>query len=233
VIELGDVAAVVTDIEGTTSSLAFVKEQLFPYARRELSAYVRAHASSLGEIATQIRAAAGASSLSTQAMIDTLMQWMDEDRKITPLKTLQGMIWKEGYEHGQLRGHVYEDAARALRAWHAAGIRLYVYSSGSVEAQKLLFGHSSQGDLTPLLSGYFDTVTGPKLEPRSYQSIAAALGLPPSALVFLSDHPGETHAAAAAGMQTILLAREQHPSALEPAARSFDDIALSTPSRCC
>lgn len=253
-IELGDVAAVVTDIEGTTSSLAFVKEQLFPYARRELAAYVRAHASSLTEIAIQVRAAAdavagaaagaatgaatgaaagaaaGTASLSTQAMIDTLMQWMDEDRKITPLKTLQGMIWRHGYESGQLRGHVYEDAARALRAWHAAGIRLYVYSSGSVEAQRLLFAHSSQGDLTPLLSGYFDTLIGPKLEPQSYQSIARALRLAPGAIGFLSDHAGEIQAATAAGMQTVLFAREAHPSAVEPAARSFDDIALKAPS---
>jgi len=228
VIAIQGVRAVVTDIEGTTSSLAFVKDVLFPYARRSIPAFVRDHATQLSEIASEVSVAAGTESLTTQQMIDILLQWMDEDRKITPLKSLQGMVWREGYESGQLHGHVYEDAVRGLRRWHAGGMRLYVYSSGSVPAQKLLFAHSSYGDLTPLFSGYFDTTTGPKLEAPSYDKIAQALALPAQSVLFLSDHTGETAAAAAAGMQTVLLARDSQTAADSGAAvaHTFDDIAL-------
>jgi enolase-phosphatase E1 len=227
VIEIRQIEAVVTDIEGTTSSLAFVKEQLFPYAARHLPEYVRAHAPALGEIAAQIRVTSGQEQLTTEELIRLLLRWMQEDRKITPLKSLQGLIWRSGYERGELHGHVYEDAARALRQWHARGIRIYVYSSGSVEAQRLLFSHTTFGDLTPLLTGYFDTSTGPKLESHSYERIAGAVGAAPRAILFLSDHPGETEAAVAAGMRTVLLTRDQKPTARrEPVAASFDEIAL-------
>jgi enolase-phosphatase E1 len=150
---------------------------------------------------------------------------MDEDRKVTPLKTLQGIVWKTGYESGELQGHVYEDAVSALRKWHAGGLQLYVYSSGSIAAQKLLFSHTPYGDLLPLFGGYFDTTTGPKLESRSYEKIAESLHLPAGSVVFLSDHSGETQAAAAAGMQTVVLARD-HADASVEFARSFNDIAL-------
>jgi enolase-phosphatase E1 len=154
----------------------------------------------------------GKTHLTTQETIDTLLQWMDEDRKVTPLKTLQGMVWKRGYESGALRSHVYEDAVRALRQWHAQGLQLCVYSSGSIAAQKLLFSHTPYGDLTPLFNGYFDTTTGPKLESRSYGKIAESLRIAANSIVFLSDHAGETQAAAAAGMQTVLVAREETAS---------------------
>jgi enolase-phosphatase E1 len=150
---------------------------------------------------------------------------MDEDRKVTPLKTLQGIVWKSGYESGALQSHVYEDAVRALRQWHADGLPICVYSSGSIAAQKLLFSHTPYGDLSPLFTGYFDTTTGPKLESRSYQKIAESLRLPASSVVFLSDHAGETQAAAAVGMQTVLLAREPTAAGTD-FARSFDEIAL-------
>jgi enolase-phosphatase E1 len=223
VIEVHGIRAVVTDIEGTTSSLAFVKDVLFPYARRALPDFVRSHRPQLEDIAGDMAAIVGKPRLDAREMSDLLLQWMDEDRKITPLKTLQGMVWKTGYESGELQGHLYEDAARGLRKWHADGLRLYVYSSGSIAAQKLLFAHTPYGDLLPLFSGYFDTTTGPKLEPRSYQAIAAAVGLAPRDIVFLSDHAGEIRAAADAGLQTVLLAREQ--TEVSPRfARSFDDI---------
>ena len=225
-IGIGNVRAVVTDIEGTTTSLAFVKEELFPYARRHLPEFVRNHAAEMADIEAQVSAAAGAGALQTQEIIDTLLRWMDEDRKITPLKQLQGMIWRSGYESGRLRAHVYDDAVRALRKWHAQGMKLYVYSSGSVEAQRLLFSHTAHGDLTPLFSGYFDTTIGPKLATGSYRDIARTLHLATNEIVFLSDHPGETHAAAAAGMRTVLLAREHGSEATQPTARVFDDIEL-------
>lgn len=243
-IEIRGVRAVLTDIEGTTTSLAFVHEQLFPYARKNLAGYVRQHESELGDIASQIEAATGRGGLGTHEIVAILLQWMAEDRKLTPLKTLQGMIWRSGYDAGRLQGHVYDDAVRALREWHANGIGIFIYSSGSVEAQRLLFSHSSHGDLTPLLSGYFDTTTGAKLDSRSYDSIARSIGLGAQSIVFLSDHPGESHAAAAAGMRSVLVAREEaardagpgrdpEPGSNSergrtyPAVRSFDDLRLS------
>ena len=225
-IEVHGTRAVLTDIEGTTSSLSFVKDVLFPYARKALPQYIREHESRLRNLTADIAAIVGKPSLSTQETLDTLLQWMDEDRKVTPLKTIQGSIWKTGYERGELQSHVYDDAVRALRQWHADGLALYVYSSGSVEAQKLLFSHTPHGDLTPLFSGYFDTTTGPKLESRSYETIVRSLQLPARAVVFLSDHEGELQAAAAAGLQTVLLAREQS-AASSAYARNFDELSLA------
>ena len=224
-IEVRGVRAVLTDIEGTTSSLAFVKDVLFPYARNSLPAFIRSHESELTGIANDIAAILGRSHLTAQEMTDVLLQWMDEDRKVTPLKTLQGIVWKTGYESGELQSHVYEDAVSALRKWHADGLKLYIYSSGSIAAQKLLFSHTAYGDLSSLFGGYFDTTTGPKLESRSYGKIAESLHLPPGSIVFLSDHTGETQAAAAAGMQTVVLARQAGASS--EFARSLNDIALS------
>jgi len=225
VIEARGVRAILTDIEGTTSSLAFVQDVLFPYARDALPAYVRAHESELKGVIADIAATVGKSHLTAQETIDTLLQWMAEDRKVTPLKTLQGIVWKSGYESGALKSHVYEDAVRALRQWHAAGLEISIYSSGSSAAQKLLFSHTPHGDLSPLFSHYFDTTTGPKLESRSYEKIVESLRLPAKSIVFLSDHTGEIHAAAAAGLQTVLLARGQAVAGTE-FARSFDEIDL-------
>ncbi|HEY6927502.1 MAG TPA: acireductone synthase, partial [Steroidobacteraceae bacterium] len=221
-IEIGGIRAVLTDIEGTTSSLAFVKDVLFPYARRSLPAFVRDHEAQLSGIRSEIEALSGQQNLSAAEMVRILLRWMDEDQKITPLKSLQGMVWKTGYESGELQSHVYEDAVRGLRRWHASGLHLYVYSSGSVPAQKLLFAHTAHGDLLPLLRGYFDTTTGPKLESASYVRIARSLELEPRSIVFLSDHIGETRAATAAGLQTILLARadSEAPTTECPVARS-------------
>jgi enolase-phosphatase E1 len=213
-------------IEGTTSSLSFVKDVLFPYARRALPRYVREHESRLRNLTADIAATVGKQSLSAQETVDTLLQWMDEDRKVTPLKTLQGMIWKTGYESGELQSHVYDDAVQALRHWHARGLALYVYSSGSIEAQKLLFAHTPQGDLTPLFRGYFDTTTGPKLESRSYETVVRSLQLPAQAVVFLSDHEGEIQAAAAADLQTVLLSREQSEAG-SSYARNFDELSIA------
>ncbi|WBX86442.1 acireductone synthase [Sphingosinicella microcystinivorans] len=190
--------AVLTDIEGTTSSIAFVTDTLFPYARARLADWIAAHPEEAAPILKDVPGDA----------LETLTRWIDEDRKETALKTLQGLIWAEGYADGTLKGHVYADAAEALRRWHAAGLRLYVYSSGSVAAQKLIFGHSDAGDLTPLFSGYFDTTTGPKKEADSYRRIAQEIGLPPEDILFLSDSVPEIEAARAAGLRTCLVDRE-------------------------
>ena len=221
--------AVVLDIEGTISSLAFVKQELFPFARHHLAAYVGAHEAAVAGILDQVRSAEGDAELDTQEVIAVLLRWMDEDRKSSPLKTLQGMIWRQGFDSGELRGHFYDDAVRAIRHWHQRGVQIHIYSSGSVEAQKLLFSHSAYGDLTPLIAGYFDTTTGSKLDSRSYRAIASGIDQPPSAILFLSDHPGEIEAASAAGLQAILVNREAGSKGDTGAGTisSFDDLAVA------
>lgn len=206
---MSSVRAVVTDIEGTTSSIAFVKDVLFPFARRNLEVFAATHRHSpqVRQCLDGARALAGSPALSDEDAVALLLKWMDEDRKATPLKTLQGLVWEQGYARGELQSHVYPDAVAGLRAWHARGLRLYVYSSGSVAAQRLLFGSSAHGDLTPLFSGYFDTTTGPKVESPSYARIARALELPPSQVAFLSDSVAELDAARSAGLRTACLDR--------------------------
>jgi enolase-phosphatase E1 len=209
--------AVLTDIEGTTTSLSLVRDVLFPYARARLASFIAGHRgeAALEAVLDEVREIEGLRELDAAGTVRVLERWMDEDRKITPLKTLQGMIWRAGYVSGELRGHVYDDAAERLRAWHERGIALYVYSSGSVAAQKLLFGHSTAGDLTPLFSGYFDTTTGGKLEARSYERIALAIALPPSDVLFLSDSVAELDAARQAGLATVWIDREGTASGAE------------------
>jgi enolase-phosphatase E1 len=223
------IKAIVTDIEGTTSSIDFVHQTLFPYARARIRAFVRELAddaavqAQLQEVTREVGRA-----LTPDAAGEVLERWIDEDRKITPLKALQGMIWRRGYEAGELTGHVYADTPDYLRRWHEHGKRLYVYSSGSVEAQKLIFGHSDAGDLTPLFSGYFDTRVGAKQEPQSYRAILQHIGLPGEAVLFLSDIGAELDAAHAAGMRTCQLLRDARaqPAAGHAQARDFSEVPL-------
>ena len=203
------IKAIVTDIEGTTSSLSFVKDILFPYARAQLAEYVHAH---IQDEAIQLIQADSSKEvgqdLSIEQLIIQLIQWIDEDKKVTPLKSLQGLIWEAGYQKGDFKGHVYQDAVDNLQLWKYKGLSLYIYSSGSVYAQKLLFGHTEYGDLNPLFSGYFDTHIGGKRESSSYAKITEEIGLPAEQLLFLSDIKEELDAAKPVGMQTIWLTRE-------------------------
>ena len=211
---------ILTDIEGTTSSISFVKDVLFPHARRALPGFVRKHGREpevrrwLDMVATEHGA------MCDDAMIvETLRGWIDEDRKHTALKALQGLVWREGYLSGELEADMYPDAVAGLRRWHDAGHRLAVYSSGSVAAQKLLFAHTDAGDLTPLFDAFFDTEAGPKREASSYARIAAGLGAAPADIVFLSDVVAELDAARDAGLRTILLdRREDYPQPRDAAA---------------
>ncbi|MBW8074117.1 MULTISPECIES: acireductone synthase [Metallibacterium] len=228
---------VLTDIEGTTSDIRFVQQVLFPYARRRLPAWIAAHANE-PEVGRWLDAAAREAGLATPAARDTvveaLLAWIDADRKSTALKALQGMIWREGYAAGDFVAHVYPDVEPALRAWRARGLRLFVYSSGSIEAQKQFFAHSAAGDLTPLFDGYFDTETGPKREAASYTRIARAIGAAPQAVLFLSDIEAELDAARAAGMQTTQLCRPPAACAAacrHPCAHDFTVITLPSAQR--
>ena len=223
------IQAILTDIEGTTSSLSFVKDVLFPYSRAHLADFVRAQAQvpAVRKQLDEVSRLTGRALTNDEASAQ-LIAWIDEDKKITPLKALQGLIWEAGYKQGDYQGHVHEDAVRQLRAWKQRGLKLYVFSSGSVLAQKLLFGHTAWGDLTPLFSDYFDTTIGNKRDPAAYHAIAGKIGLPPVDILFLSDIREELDAARAGGMRTIQVLREGvTPATDHPQARCFDDIAVT------
>ena len=205
---------ILTDIEGTTSSISFVKNVLFPYARAALPGFVAQRGKEpavrqwLDAVATEI----AASACDDTAIVQTLQGWIDADRKHTALKALQGMVWEAGYRDGDFTAPLYPDVAPALRAWHAAGHPLAVYSSGSVPAQKLLFAHTDSGDLVPLFCAFFDTEVGGKRDVTSYTAIAVRLQQAPSDILFLSDVVQELDAARDAGMRTVLLdRREDYP----------------------
>ncbi|WP_303749819.1 acireductone synthase [Stenotrophomonas pigmentata] len=201
--------AILTDIEGTTSSISFVKEVLFPYARNALPGFVQAHGNEpqvrqwLDAVATEI----AASACQDEVIVETLQGWIDQDRKHTALKALQGMLWDVGYRNGDYTAHLYPEVADVLRGWQASGLPLYVYSSGSVPAQKLFFGFSDAGDLNSLFSGNFDTEVGGKREAPSYAHIAKAINIDPAEILFLSDVVEELDAAREAGLQTVLVDR--------------------------
>jgi enolase-phosphatase E1 len=221
---MGRPTAIVIDIEGTTTPIAFVRDVLFPYARAELPGFIAKHGNDPQVAALLAEATALADG---QPVLRALQHWMDTDAKVTPLKTLQGLIWDEGYRRGLLKGVIYPDVPPALRRWRAAAVKLYVYSSGSEAAQRLIFGHSDAGDLAGLFSGFFDTRLGAKRETASYAAIAQATATPVEDTLFLSDIGEELDAASAAGMQTCQLVRAAdgtRPAAAHRQARDFSEI---------
>jgi len=201
--------AIITDIEGTTSSMSFVKEVLFPYARKALPMWVQqyAHTPDVRHWLEQAAAEMAIAVTDKAALVQGLQSWIDHDRKHTALKALQGMIWENGYRHNDYRAHVYPDVLPVLQQWQAAGLKQYVYSSGSIAAQKLFFAHSQAGDMTSFFSGYFDTETGNKREAVSYARIIESIDIPASNTLFLSDVVAELDAARASGLQTMLVDR--------------------------
>jgi enolase-phosphatase E1 len=213
-IQMNNIQAIVTDIEGTTSSLSFVKDVLFPYAREHMAGFITSHVDhpNVNSLLDDVRRES-AKDLDLDGVIAQLNQWIDEDKKITPLKSLQGLLWEKGFQQGDFSGHVYPDARQQLEHWRQQGIDLYVYSSGSIYAQKLLFGYSDYGDMNNLFSGHFDTTTGAKVDAASYEKIAAAIGKPVDSILFLSDIEAELDAARSAGMKTLWLVRDAKPDA--------------------
>ena len=224
------IKAILTDIEGTTTSLSFVKDVLFPYATDHMQEFVATHRQDtvIAGLIEDVRREVGNPCLSLADAIAQLQQWIAEDKKVIPLNAIQGLMWAEGYRRGAFTGHVYADAVRNLQQWHANGLKLYVYSSGSVYAQKLLFGFSDAGDLTPLFSAYFDTKIGHKREVQAYRCIVAEIGLPAENILFLSDIAQELDAAQQAGLKTCALIRENQPTAglQHPWVTDFDKISL-------
>jgi len=227
--------AILLDIEGTTTPIAFVKDVLFPFVRSNAASFLAAHRqepevqADLALLVEERRRDLqdGAPPGDSSDPLPFLFWLMDRDRKSTALKALQGRIWRDGYESGALVSEVYPDVVPALARFRAAGIGVSIYSSGSVLAQRLLFAHTNGGDLRPYLSAYFDTTTGGKKEPASYTRIASELGLAPGQILFVSDAAEELDAAEQAGMEVALCVR---PGTPEPTAsrhrvvRSLDEI---------
>jgi len=208
------------DVEGTVAPISLVTEQLFPYARTHLPQYLKENLqdpdvqADLRLLAEENRAEESQDcptygvEIRNELFARAYLMWlMDHDRKSTALKSLQGKIWKAGFESGELKGTLFDDVPEAFRRWAATG-KVAIYSSGSVEAQRLLFGHTVFGDLRPLIAGYFDTRTGQKMESASYAAIAKAMEVAPGEAMFFSDVVKELDAARDAGMQTRLVIRE-------------------------
>jgi enolase-phosphatase E1 len=209
------------DIEGTTCPVSFVAEVLFPYARQSLGPYLQRHGAEpeVAALLQEVEAAwrqdphPEAQTLLSTGDLGAYLEWLiDHDIKLTPLKDLQGRIWADGYGSGAITAPLFADVAEALRRWHGAGLQLAVYSSGSVPAQQLLYGHSNSGDLTGLFSHWFDTRVGAKQQPDSYRKIAEAMGVEPSGVLFISDALAELEAAHGAGMAVLLSDRPGNPN---------------------
>jgi enolase-phosphatase E1 len=223
------VGVLLLDVEGTTTDIAFVHDVLFPHAREHLSSYVRTHAASVAvreqlDSARATGVAEGEPVATDDEVVALLLRWIAVDRKHPALKELQGRVWQAGYTDGSFRGHVYDDVPPALTRWRERGLQIAIYSSGSVAAQRLLFGHSTHGDLNSHFAANFDTTVGHKRAVESYRRIAAALGVDPGRVAFLSDVEAELDAACEAGMQAVQLLRagtvpsERHPGAVDFAA---------------
>ncbi|SHM89039.1 acireductone synthase [Cryptosporangium aurantiacum] len=224
---------VILDIEGTTSAAGFVQGDLYDYARPRLRSWISSHASDPAIVAAvaATRSEGGlADDADLDAVVAVLHGWMDSDVKATPLKTIQGQIWAAGFAAGELRSHFFGDVVPQLRSWHDRGVRLAVFSSGSVASQVPWFRHADAGDLTPMIEAYFDTVSaGSKREASSYEKIASALGVPAGEALFLTDLPAELDAARTAGWQVIGVRRAGEPNAEadfgdHPVVESFSEI---------
>jgi len=218
--------AVLLDIEGTISSQSFVIRVLYKYLHERLPAYVTAHRDDpeIQRILADTVALAGDDS----DPVETLLAWLAIDKKAPPLKKIQGLIWEHGYAEGAFKGHIYDDAFAVLTRWRAAGVPLYIFSSGSLQSQIQFFQFNEAGDLRPLFSGHFDTDTGAKVETDSYRKIAAAIGVPTERMLFFSDNPRELVAAEAAGVQRVQVLREDMPADGRFAAiHSFEEVELT------
>ena len=237
--------AILLDIEGTTTPIDFVYEVLFPYARKHVRDFLASHLSDeevrldiaalYEEQAADLRRGLSPPLLadrSRESQVESIVAYvhwlMDQDRKSTPLKSLEGKIWEEGYLGGELHSNIFPDVPRAFERWRGQNKEICIYSSGSRLAQKLLFAHTEAGDLTGVIREFFDTGTGAKSDPQSYQRIASALGLMPSEIVFVSDVTGELSAARSACVETLLCVRPgnrpQPDQDSYQVIRTFDEI---------
>ncbi|HIE58954.1 MAG TPA: acireductone synthase [Hydrogenothermaceae bacterium] len=222
------IKAILTDIEGTVSSISFVKDVLFPYSKEKMANFVRKNQDNpeVQKVLEEVRKIEG-ENLTDEEVVEVLKRWIDEDRKIAPLKDIQGLIWKEGFETGELKAPLYEDAYRKLKEWKEK-YPIYVYSSGSVQAQKLFFSHTNYGNILDWFSGHFDTKIGNKKESESYRKIAKEIGLNPEEILFLSDNPDEIIASTSAKMKAIRIVRPNDAKYIKnfpyKQIKNFDEI---------
>ncbi|MGE0200093.1 MAG: acireductone synthase [Candidatus Melainabacteria bacterium] len=240
------VSVVLMDVEGTTTAIDFVHDTLFPYAAQHLGRYLNDQAdvaevqACMRDVQSLVRQEEDRT-VSHEEVPGILQAWIRADRKATPLKTLQGLIWQDGYTRGDFTGHVYGDVKPAFERWRRQGLLLAIYSSGSVAAQQLLFRYSDVGDLTPFLSAHFDTRVGAKGETQSYTDIAGTLAVQPEAVLFLSDMPAELLAARAAGMQVCQLQRSENSPGTPalpadsgiPVSPDFAALTIASPVAAC
>jgi enolase-phosphatase E1 len=221
---------ILMDIEGTTSSISFVHDILFPYSKDRIATYIKSHRNeeTIKDILTETKKTVfdeNNTVIDDEQSIEQLIEWIKIDRKHPALKKLQGLIWSEGYHSGELKGHVYQDVPAALEKWKNSKIALGIYSSGSVKAQKDLFGYSIYGDLNNFISNNFDTCIGHKREESSYIKISKELNLDPKEILFLSDISEELDAAKKAGLKTIQLVRlEDVPYTGHDQVKTFEDV---------
>lgn len=228
--------AILLDIEGTTTPIDFVHKTLFPFARERVAKFVETHFSSLHDEINQLVEESSRDATYTVPVDPTepgsvasyLEHLIDVDRKSTPLKSIQGLIWKEGYASGELISEIFDDVPDAFERWSASGKTIAIYSSGSVLAQQQLFRHTDRGDLTKFISEYFDTTSGQKRSAESYREIARSLGVASADMLFISDVVEEIQAAEQAGCEVVLCMREGNTPVPDdfPARRisSFDEI---------
>ena len=222
---------ILMDIEGTTSSISFVKDILFPYFLSNIDeinqlANIKEVKYAFGQVLRIVKKEENKDITTSEEVIKQLKKWCEQDLKITPLKTLQGILWQKGYQNGELLGHVYDDVPISLDKWKENGKKMGVFSSGSVVAQKLLFSHSTKGDLSTFFSHYFDTNTGHKRETDTYSVIASEISLPPNRILFLSDVVEELEAAEKAGLQTIQIKREGNEQSWKQSVSDFSEIVI-------
>ena len=222
---------ILMDIEGTTSSISFVKDILFPYFLSNIDeinklANIKEVKYAFGQVLRIVKKEENKDITTSEEVIKQLKKWCEQDLKITPLKTLQGILWQKGYQNGELLGHVYDDVPISLDKWKENGKKMGVFSSGSVNAQKLLFRHSVKGNLSHFFTHHFDTIIGPKRVAETYVLIAKEIALSADRILFLSDVLEELEAADKAGMKTIQIRREDNMQVWKQSAAEFSEIVL-------
>jgi enolase-phosphatase E1 len=225
---LDGVQWILTDIEGTTTEVSFVYDILFPYFRSHMDEWKTVDSDQMNQVLEQTRVLVleeqSINLSNKESIFDQLRQWSIEDRKVTPLKTFQGMVWEQGFKSGAIRGHMYPDVKPALERWAEMGMKLAIFSSGSIAAQKQLFGFSTEGDLTPYFSAYFDTTTGMKRDEQTYHLIVQQLHASANSVLFLSDIRQELEAAKEAGMRTLQLVRPGTQANWSSCVSDFSEI---------
>ena len=223
---------ILMDIEGTTSSISFVKDVLFPYFLSNIDdinklSNIKEVKYAFGQVLRLVKQDENRDITTSEEVIFQLKKWCEQDLKITPLKTLQGILWEKGYQNGELIGHVYDDVPVMLENWNLLGKKMGIFSSGSVNAQKLLFSHSVKGNLSTYFSNYFDTNIGSKRDSDTYSLITKQLALPSNRILFLSDVIEELAAADMAGIKTIQITREGNLQSWPQSVSDFSEIILT------